>query len=110
MTEAKSWPGYMLASWLFLAALRAAEIGAVEVLKGSKVDGIYTADPKKDPKATRLEQLTFDQAVEGRYGVMDAAAFAICRENRVAIRVFDMTQAGTITAALGANPPGTRVG
>jgi uridylate kinase len=73
------------------AALRAAEIGAVEVLKGSKVDGIYTADPKKDPKATRLEQLTFDQAVEGRYGVMDAAAFVICRENRVAIRVFDMT-------------------
>jgi len=92
------------------AALRAAEIGACELLKGSKVDGIYTADPKKDPTATRFERLTFDQAIEGRYGVMDAAAFAVCRENRVSIRVFDMTQPGTITAALGANPPGTLVG
>ena len=92
------------------AALRAAEIGAAELLKGSKVDGIYTADPKKDPTATRFERLTFDQAIEGRYGVMDAAAFAICRENRVAIRVFDMTQPGTITAALGEHPPGTLVG
>jgi len=92
------------------AALRAAEIGAEELLKGSKVDGIYTADPKKDPAATRLATLTFDEAVAGRYGVMDAAAFALCRENRVPIRVFDMTCAGAITAALGPNPPGTRVG
>lgn len=92
------------------AALRAAEIGASEVLKGSKVDGIYTADPKKDPQAKRFDTLTFDQAIDGRYGVMDAAAFAICRENNVAIRVFDMTVAGMITAALGNNPPGTKVG
>jgi len=92
------------------AALRAAEIGAGELLKGSKVDGIYTADPKKDPSAKRYDRLTFDQAVEGRYGVMDAAAFAICRENRVPIRVFDMTKPGTIAQALGANPPGTLVG
>ena len=92
------------------AALRAAEIGASELLKGSKVDGIYTADPKKDPQAKRFDRLTFDQAVEGRYGVMDAAAFALCRENRVPIRVFDMTKPGTITQALGANPPGTLVG
>jgi uridylate kinase len=92
------------------AALRAAEIGAAELLKGSKVDGIYTADPKKDPSARRLERLTFDQAVDGRYGVMDAAAFAICRDQRVAIRVFDMTAPGAIAAALGPNPPGTVVG
>jgi len=92
------------------AALRAAEIGAGELLKGSKVDGIYTADPKKDPTATRLPYLTFDEALAGRYGVMDYAAFAMCRENRVNIRVFDMTTAGTIAAALGANPPGTLVG
>lgn len=92
------------------AALRAAEIGAEELLKGSKVDGIYTADPVKDPSARRFTQLTFDEAVAGRYGVMDAAAFAICRENRVPIRVFAMTTPGSITAALGPNPPGTRVG
>ncbi|MBA3686061.1 MAG: uridine monophosphate kinase [Planctomycetes bacterium] len=92
------------------AALRAAEIGAAELLKGSKVDGIYSADPKKDPTAKRFDRLTFDQAIDGRYGVMDAAAFAVCRENRVAIRVFDMTKPGTITAALGAHPPGTLVG
>lgn len=92
------------------AALRAAEIGATELLKGSKVDGIYTADPKKDPAARRLDRLTFDQAVEGRYGVMDAAAFALCRDHRIAIRVFDMTAPGAIAAALGSNPPGTVVG
>lgn len=92
------------------AALRAAEISASELLKGSKVDGIYTADPKKDPTAKRFDRLTFDQAVEGRYGVMDAAAFALCRENQVPIRVFDMTRPGTIALALGTNPPGTLVG
>jgi uridylate kinase len=92
------------------AALRAAEIGAGELLKGSKVDGIYTADPKKVTNAKRFDFLTFDQAVEGRYGVMDAAAFAMCRDNRINIRVFDMTAAGTIAAALGPTPPGTLVG
>ena len=92
------------------AALRAAEIDASELLKGSNVDGIYTADPRKDPTAKRFERLTFDQAVEGRYGVMDAAAFALCRERRVPIRVFDMNPPGAITAALGPNPPGTVVG
>lgn len=91
------------------AALRAAEINAGELLKGSKVDGIYTADPKKDPTARRLDRLTFDQAVDGRYGVMDAAAFALCRDHRIAIRVFDMTAPGAIAAALGPNPPGTVV-
>ena len=92
------------------AALRAAEIGAGELLKGSKVDGIYTADPKKVTNAKRFDFLTFDQAVEGRYGVMDAAAFAMCRDNRINIRVFDMTKPGTIAAALGPKPPGTLVG
>jgi uridylate kinase len=80
-----------------------------ELLKGSKVDGIYTADPKKDPTATRFDQLSYDDAINGRYGVMDQAAFAICREQRVAIRVFDMTRTGTVAAALGPNPPGTLV-
>ena len=92
------------------AALRAAEIGAAELLKGSKVDGIYTADPKKDPTATRFERLTYDQALDGRYGVMDTAAFALCRDQRIFIRVFDMTRPGQIIAALGPTPPGTLVG
>ena len=92
------------------AALRAAEIGAGELLKGSKVAGIYTADPKKVTDAKRFDFLTFDQAVEGRYAVMDATAFPICRDHRITIRVFDMTAPGTIAAALGPNPPGTLVG
>ena len=92
------------------AALRGAEIGASVVLKASKVDGIYTADPAKDPAATRIPFLTFDQAVDGRFAVMDLAAFALCREQRIAIRVFAMTEAGSIAAALGPNPPGTLVG
>jgi uridylate kinase len=92
------------------AALRAAEIGASELLKGSKVDGIYTADPKKDPTAKRYDVLTFDQALEGRFGVMDTAAFALCRDHRIFIRVFDMTQPGQIAASLGPTPPGTLVG
>jgi uridylate kinase len=91
------------------AALRAAEIGAGELLKASKVDGIYTADPERHPDATRLARLTFDEALAGRYGVMDTAAFALCREQRIAIRVFDMTCPGTIAAALGPHPPGSLV-
>jgi uridylate kinase len=92
------------------AALRASEIGAAELLKGTKVDGIYTADPKKDPNATRIPRLTFDQALAGRYGVMDLAAFELCRNQKVNIRVFDMNVPGAIAAALGPNPPGTLVG
>jgi len=92
------------------AALRAAEIGAAALLKGSSVDGIYEADPRTHPEAKRLECLTFDQAVAGRYAVMDQTAFALCRDRCVPIRVFDMRRPGAITAALGANPPGTLVG
>jgi uridylate kinase len=92
------------------AALRAAEIGAGELLKGSKVDGVYSADPKKDPGARRFDSLTFEQALAGRYGVMDIAAFELCRDQRVNIRVFDMTKPGAVAAALGPKPPGTLVG
>lgn len=91
------------------AALRAAEIQAEAVLKGSHVDGIYSADPRHDPQATRFERLTFDEAIAGRYAVMDQAAFAICREQAIAIRVFDMRDVGAIAAALGPTPPGTLV-
>ena len=92
------------------AALRAAEIGARELLKASKVDGIYNADPAKDPTASRFDALTYDQCLAGRYAVMDLAAFAICREQRIAIRVFDMNRPGAIAQALGPHPPGTLVG
>lgn len=92
------------------AALRAAQIGAGELLKATTVDGVYTADPRKDPTAKRLDRLTFDQAVEGRYGVMDAAAFALCREQRIPIRIFDGRPAGALLAALSSHPPGTLVG
>lgn len=91
------------------AALRAVEIGATELLKGSKVDGIYSADPKKDPTATRFDTLTFEHVLSSRFEVMDQTAFALCREHNVALRVFDMTEAGTIAASLGDNPSGTLV-
>lgn len=91
------------------AALRACEIGAEAVLKGSNVDGIYSADPRKDASATRFDQLSFDEAIAGQYGVMDQAAFSLCRDQNIAIRVFDMQQPGMITAACGSHPPGTLV-
>jgi uridylate kinase len=92
------------------AALRAAQIGARALAKGSQVDGVYTADPAKDPNAERFDFLSFDDAIAGRYGVMDLAAFTLCREQNVPIRVFDMHPEGAIRAALGPNPPGTLVG
>ena len=92
------------------AALRAAEIGAEELIKGSKVDGIYTADPAKDPSAERIPTMSFDDAIAGRYQVMDQTAFALCRERNVRIRIFKMDDPGAIVAALGDNPPGSLVG
>ncbi|MCI6589571.1 MAG: UMP kinase [Lentisphaeraceae bacterium] len=71
------------------AALRAAEIGADALLKATKVDGVYTADPKKDPTATRYERLSCEEALAKRLNVMDAAAFALCRDNAIPIVVFD---------------------
>ncbi len=72
------------------AALRANEIGAEIVLKATKVNGIYTADPNKDPKAKKIDQLTHGEALAKRYGVMDATAFSLCQENRLPIIVFDL--------------------
>jgi uridylate kinase len=71
------------------AALRAAEIEADALLKATKVDGIYTADPKKDPTATRYATLTYEEALAKRLNVMDAAAFALCRDNNISTIVFD---------------------
>lgn len=91
------------------AALRAAEIGAGILLKGSSVDGVYDRDPRHDPAARRLPELGYDQAITGRCGVMDLTAFAICRDHAIPIRVFDMRIPGSITAALGEVPPGSLI-
>jgi len=76
------------------ASLRAMEIHADVVLKGTKVDGVYSADPKKDPTAERYQELTFTEALSKQLGVMDATALSLCRDNRMPIVVFDVTQEG----------------
>ncbi len=82
------------------AALRAAELSADAVMKATQVDGVYTADPKKDPNARRYERLTHDEAIERNLGIMDTAAFALARENRIPIIVFSIAGEGAISAAL----------
>src|SRR3569623_83592 len=72
------------------AALRAIEVNADLLLKATKVDGIYTADPKKDPKATKYSTLTYDQALDQRLGVIDQTAMVLCRANKMKLRVYDM--------------------
>jgi len=72
------------------AALRAIEISADLMLKATKVDGIYTADPKKDPNATRYDELTYDEALDRRLGVMDQTALVLCRDHKIRLRVYDM--------------------
>ena len=76
------------------AALRGAEIGAEVVLKATKVDGVYTADPMKDPEATRYTKLAFDEAIGRNLGIMDATAFALCRDQKLPIRVFSIVKPG----------------
>ena len=82
------------------AVLRAAEIGAQAVLKATNVDGVYSADPKKDPTATRFDRLSHSQAIEGGYKVMDATAFALARETSLPIIVFSIAEPGSIGAIL----------
>ncbi len=74
------------------ASLRAVEIEANVVLKGTRVDGIYTADPEKDPKATRFEKISFTEVYEKGLNVMDMTAFTLCQENKLPIIVFDMNK------------------
>ncbi|TXH04146.1 MAG: UMP kinase [Nevskiaceae bacterium] len=78
------------------AALRAVEINADLLLKATKVDGIYTADPKKDPKATKYATLTYDQALDQRLGVMDQTAMVLCRDHKMQLRVYDMDRPGAL--------------
>ena len=91
------------------AALRALEIGADALLKGTRVDGVYTADPEKDPTAVKYDELTFDKAIEDRLKVMDQTAFALCREGNMPIIVFDMNQKGNLTNLVKGEKVGTLV-
>ena len=91
------------------AALRGAEIGAEIVLKATKVDGIYTSDPKKDPSATRYTRLSFDEAIVRRLDIMDATAFALCRDQKLPIRVFSINKPGALRRAVSGEDEGTLV-
>lgn len=86
------------------AALRGSEIGAEIVLKATKVDGVYTADPKKDASATRYSTISFDEAISKNLQVMDATAFALCRDQKLPIKVFSIVKPGALKQIiLGAN-------
>ena len=91
------------------AALRGAEIGAEMVLKATKVDGVYTADPKKDPSATRYSQLSFDEAMAKNLGIMDATAFALCRDQKLPIKVFSIFKNGALKRVVMGEDEGTLV-
>ena len=91
------------------AALRGAEIGAEIVLKATKVDGIYTADPKKDPLATKYATISFDEAIQKDLKVMDATAFALCRDQKLPIRVFSIFKSGALARIVSGEPEGTLV-
>ncbi len=91
------------------AALRGAEMGAEIVLKATKVDGVYTADPKKDPSATRYSQLSFDEAMTRNLGIMDATAFALCRDQKLPIKVFSIFKNGALKRVVMGEDEGTLV-
>ncbi len=78
------------------ASLRAIEIEADVVLKGTRVDGVYSADPEKDPDAKRFEKLSFEEVIRNGYNIMDMTAFTLCQENNVPIIVFDMNKIGNL--------------
>jgi uridylate kinase len=91
------------------AALRGSEIGAEMVLKATKVDGIYTADPKKDPTATRFARISFDEAIGRNLAVMDATAFALCRDQKLPINVFSIFKSGALKRVVMGEDEGTLV-
>jgi uridylate kinase len=91
------------------AALRGAEIGAQIVLKATKVDGVYTADPAKDASATRYATVTFDEAMSRNLQVMDATAFALCRDQNLPIKVFSILKDGALKRVVNGEDEGTLV-
>jgi uridylate kinase len=91
------------------SALRGVEIEAEVLLKGTRVDGVYTADPEKDPTATKFAEITFDEVYRRRLKVMDLTAFTLCRENGLQIIVFDMDTPGNLQKVIAGEPIGTVV-
>jgi len=91
------------------AALRGAEIGAEIVLKATKVDGVYSADPRKDPNATRYDTITFDDAMSQNLEVMDATAFALCRDQKLPVKVFSIFKPGALKRVVMGENEGTLV-
>ncbi|MEQ8924182.1 MAG: UMP kinase [Fulvivirga sp.] len=91
------------------ASLRAIEIQADVVLKGTRVDGVYTADPEKDPSATRYSELSFQEAYEKNLNIMDMTAFTLCQENNLPIIVFDMNKPGNLMQILEGESAGTLI-
>ncbi|MBE7459817.1 MAG: UMP kinase [Zoogloeaceae bacterium] len=91
------------------AALRGSEIGAEIVLKATKVDGVYTADPKKDPTAKRYHRVSFDEAIGRNLQVMDATALALCRDQKLPINVFSIFKSGALKAVVLGEEEGTMV-
>jgi uridylate kinase len=90
-------------------SLRAIEIKADVILKGTRVDGIYTADPEKDPQATRYETITYQECISKNLKVMDMTAFALCMENNLPIIVFDMNKPGNLMKVVQGEAVGTLV-
>lgn len=91
------------------ASLRAIEIEADVVLKGTRVDGVYTADPEKDPSAKKYDVVTFSEVFEKGLNVMDMTAFTLCNENKLPIIVFDMNKSGNLLRLIQGDSVGTRV-
>lgn len=91
------------------ASLRAIEMQADVVLKGTRVDGVYTADPEKDPNATRYTELSFQEAYEKGLSIMDMTAFTLCQENNLPIIVFDMNKPGNLFSIVKGEKAGTLI-
>lgn len=91
------------------SALRAVEIKADAILKGTRVDGVYTADPEKDPSAQKFSKLTFQEALSKKLKIMDLTAFALCEENNLPIYVFDMNKPGNLLRVVSGETIGTEI-
>lgn len=91
------------------AALRVVEISADVLLKGTRVDGVYTSDPEKDPKAEKFDTISFEEVINRRLKVMDTTAFTMCRENNMAVIVFDMNKSGNLNKLVDGDRIGTLV-
>lgn len=91
------------------SSLRAVEMGADVFLKGTRVDGVYTADPEKDPSARKFDELSFDEALQKKLNVMDMTAFAMCRDNNLPVYVFNMNERGNLLKFISGEKIGTLV-